>query len=321
LPHWALNAEEIEELFVSREHAAANQTALLRNTIMELRRQYAVNQSQFLEPEVISVDTPVPYSMDDLIEELPRRNQKGGSSAPKIDNLLMRMRARRSDPRYAFLFRDGGKLDCFETTISTLFGLGSGNKMTILDLSGLPSEVLSVVVGVICRLAFEYKYWDRDPNHLPLTIILEEAHNYLPRTDSARHQLCIDRVERVAKEGRKYGVSLFIVSQRPSEVSETVLSQCANFIALRLTNPNDQGYVKKLLPDFLAVSVDMLPYLRTGEAVFAGEAVDIPTRVKITPPAPEPRSHNIKYLDGWSAGLPGGYSVESVIERWRRRER
>ena len=107
---------------------------------------------------------------------------------------------------------------------------------------------------MLCRLAFEYKYWDTDPNILPLTLVLEEAHNYLPRSDDARDRVCLDRVERIAKEGRKYGVSLFVVSQRPSEVSETVLSQCGNFVVLRLTNPTDQGYVKRLLPDFLAVA-------------------------------------------------------------------
>lgn len=113
--------------------------------------------------------------------------------------------------------------------------------MTVVDLSGLPSEILSVIVGVLCRLAFEYKYWGKDPNLLPLTLVLEEAHNYLPRADDARHRVCLDRVERIAKEGRKYGVNMLVVSQRPSEVSETVLSQCGNFVVLRLTNPRGSG--------------------------------------------------------------------------------
>jgi len=203
-----------------------------------------------------------------------------------------------------------------------LLGFADDTQMTIVDLSGLPSDVLSVIVGILCRLAFEYKYWDMDPHNLPLTIILEEAHSYLPNSDLVRHRICLERVERVAKEGRKYGVSLVIISQRPSELSETVLSQCANFIAMRLTNPNDQMYVRKLLPDFLAVSVDMLPYLRTGEAVFAGEAVELPIRVRIEPPPdPQPKSHDVKYLKGWTAGVPDGYTVEDVVTRWRKRER
>jgi hypothetical protein len=193
--------------------------------------------------------------------------------------------------------------------------------MTVLDLSGLPSEVLSIIVGVLCRLAFEYKYWDRDPNLLPLTLVLEEAHNYLPRTDDARDRVCLDRVERIAKEGRKYGVNLIVVSQRPSEVSETVLSQCGNFVVLRLTNPSDQAYVRRLLPDFLAVAVDMLPYLRTGEAVLSGEAVEIPTRVRIQRPDPPPRSNDVRYLDGWTVGLPADYTPKEVVRRWRSRLR
>jgi hypothetical protein len=193
--------------------------------------------------------------------------------------------------------------------------------MTIIDLSGLPSEVLSVIVGVLGRLAFEYKYWDTDPNLLPLTLVLEEAHNYLPRSEDASNRVCLDRIERVAKEGRKYGINMFVVSQRPSEVSETVLSQCGNFIVLRLTNPADQGYVRRLLPDFLAVAVDMLPYLRTGEAVLSGEAVEVPTRVRVTTPDPAPRSNDVKYREGWLSGLPAGYSAKTVVQRWRARTR
>jgi uncharacterized protein len=170
-------------------------------------------------------------------------------------------------------------------------------------------------------LAFEYKYWDSDPNLLPLTLVLEEAHNYLPRTDEATHRVCLDRVEKVAKEGRKYGINMIVVSQRPSEVSETVLSQCGNFIVLRLTNPADQGYVRRLPPDFLAVAVDMLPYLRTGEAVISGEAVEVPTRVRVTTPDPKPRSNDVKYREGWTSGLPSGYSPKAVVARWRARTR
>ncbi len=178
-----------------------------------------------------------------------------------------------------------------------------------------------MIVGVLGRLAFEYKYWDTDPNLLPLTLVFEEAHNYLPRSEDASDRVCLDRIERIAKEGRKYGINMFVVSQRPSEVSETVLSQCGNFIVLRLTNPADQAYVRRLLPDFLAVAVDMLPYLRTGEAVLSGEAVEVPTRVKVTTPNPAPRSNDVKYREGWSAGLPAGYSPKTVVQRWRTRTR
>jgi uncharacterized protein len=236
-------------------------------------------------------------------------------------NLATRMESRFDDPRYQFLFSDKTSGTPFDDVLSILFAADGAVQMTVIDLSGLPSEILSILVGVLCRLAFEYKYWDNDPNFLPITLVLEEAHNYLPRSDDARDRICLERVERIAKEGRKYGVSLIVVSQRPSEVSETVLSQCANFIVLRLTNPTDQGYVKRLLPDFLAVAVDMLPYLRTGEAVISGEAVEVPTRVRITKPDPTPRSNDVGYQRGWTEGVPNGYSPKNVVAGWRSRTR
>ena len=331
LPYWCLNADELEELFVSREHVAQNQSALFKSEIRELRAQQA--EGLGLDADLLSVDTPVYFSFDDLLHRFQELNVqkvpgsgtklKQGPWFGKLANLVMRMEARKSDPRFGFLFPEG-RMDNqgLSELFKELLGFANDTQMTIVDLSGLPSDVLSVIVGTICRLAFEYKYWDVDPHNLPLTIILEEAHNYLPNTDLARHRICLERVERVAKEGRKYGVSLVIISQRPSELSETVLSQCANFVAMRLTNPDDQMYVRRLLPDFLAVSVDMLPYLRTGEAVFVGEAVELPIRVRIEPPPdPQPKSHDVKYLKGWTAGVPDGYTVEDVVMRWRKRER
>jgi DNA helicase HerA-like ATPase len=246
---------------------------------------------------------------------------KQGQWYGKLSNLVTRMESRSDDPRYEFLFSDKGPGTCFEDVLSALFAADGSVQMTVIDRSGLPSEILSIIVGVLCRLAFEYKYWDKDPNFLPITLVLEEAHNYLPRSDDAHDRICPDRVERIAKEGRKYGVNLIIVSQRPSEVSETVLSQCGNFVVLRLTNPTDQAYVRRLLPDFLAVAVDMLPYLRTGEAVISGEAVDVPTRVRITKPDPTPRSNDVRYRSGWTDGLPDGYSLKDVVARWRSRLR
>jgi hypothetical protein len=329
IPHWCLNAEELEALFVSRESSAANQSAMFKSIIRDLRTP--AGKLLGLPEATVSVDTPVFFSFEELrnklkeldTEMVPGKSaDKQGPWFGKFANLVMRMDARFGDPRYQFLFSDATAPGTrFEELLSTLFGADGSVQMTVIDLSGLPSEVLSVIVGVLCRLAFEYKYWDSDPNLLPLTVVLEEAHNYLPRGDEARDRICLDRVERIAKEGRKYGVNLVVVSQRPSEVSETVLSQCANFVVLRLTNPADQGYVRRLLPDFLAVAVEMLPYLRTGEAVLSGEAIEVPTRVRITRPDPTPSSNDVRYRERWSVGLPEGYSPDAVVTRWRSRAR
>lgn len=324
LPYWVLNGDEMATLCQASEGNAHNQATLIRETIVGLKAA-----EETVPVERLSVDTPIRYSFDEFVSKLTAldqemvpgsRGEKTGPNNGKLTNLLGRLSSRRSDPRYGFLF-DGAGEATFESILDQIVGTTSDINLNIVDLSGLPSEVLSLIVGVICRLAFDYKYWDTDPNLVPLTIILEEAHNYLPRQGDARHQICLDRVERIAKEGRKYGVGLFIVSQRPSELSETVLSQCGNFIALRLTNPTDQGYVQRLLPDFLAVAVDMLPYLRTGEAIVAGEAIDIPTRVQITAPNPVPNSQDVSYAAAWTAGLPAGYSATRVVKRWRTRNR
>lgn len=330
IPHWCLNGEELEALFVSRESTAANQSALLKSTLKELRISSGTKHG--VPASTINVDTPVFFSFEEFLKEVKRLDaemvqgaragsDKQGQWYGKLSNLVTRMEARYGDPRYEFLFSDKTSGTPFEDVLSELFAADGAVQMTIVDLSGLPSEILSVIVGVLCRLAFEYKYWDSDPNHFPLTLVLEEAHNYLPRSEDARDRICLDRVERVAKEGRKYGVSLFVVSQRPSEVSETVLSQCGNFVVLRLTNPTDQAYVRRLLPDFLAVAVDMLPYLRTGEAVLSGEAVEVPTRVRITRPDPTPRSNDVMYQAGWTEGLPNEYRPKTVVDRWRNRLR
>lgn len=329
IPYWALTFEELTGLFLSSEHTAQNQSALLASLILELRSKHRGN----LPEEIVSVDSPVYFDFKELIEKLRDQDggrvdgaregkQKAGPWNGKLGNLILRLETKLNDPRYGFLFSDTDtKADELTNVLDKFFGVAAHSQLTAVDLSGLPSEVLSIIVGVICRLMFDYKYWDIDPNTLPITIVLEEAHNYLPRIADARHQICLDRVERVAKEGRKYGVGLMVVSQRPSELSETVLSQCANFIVLRLTNPNDQAYVRKLLPDFLAVAVDMLPYLRTGEAVLAGEAVALPSRVRITPPDPAPRSEDVAFKKAWESGLPENYAIATVVERWRNRNR
>ena len=329
IPHWCLNAEELEALFVSRESTAANQSALFKTIIKEARS--LGGKAANLPESSISVDTPVFFPFAQLLERMKEldvemvpgaKTEKQGQWHGKLSNLVMRMESRFDDPRYRFLFSDSEAPGTpFEDVLSNLFGADGSVQMTIIDLSGLPSEILSVIVGVLGRLAFEYKYWDEDPNLLPLTLVLEEAHNYLPRSNDSSDRVCLDRIERIAKEGRKYGINMLVVSQRPSEVSETVLSQCGNFIVLRLTNPADQAYVRRLLPDFLAVAVDMLPYLRTGEAVLSGEAVEVPTRVKVTTPDPAPRSNDVKYREGWSTGLPAPYSPKMVVERWRTRTR
>lgn len=320
LPYWCLNADEISELFASQEHRAENQSAFIRETVRNLRVRAAGELN--IDEDEVSVDSPIYYNFADLLNAIKDEHNGGKSLKGKLQNLILRIEAKHKDPRYTFLFPETCKSNAsLKDVFEDLFGISDGHKISVIDLSGLPSDVLSTIIGILCRLIFEYKYWEQEPGHMPLLLALEEAHNYLPKSISARYASCSESIERIAKEGRKYGLSLFVISQRPSELNETVLSQCSNFVALRLTNPTDQEYVRRMLPDFVSVMVDMLPFLRTGEAVLAGEAVTIPTRVVINEPNPRPRSDDVDYLKGWREGPPPDYSVGAVIDRWRQRER
>ena len=197
--------------------------------------------------------------------------------------------------------------------------LGGDKPITILDLSGVPSSILERLIGSILKIVYEALFWSREKTEggieRPLLIVMEEAHRYLSDKSG---ELAPKVIQRIAKEGRKYGVGAMIVSQRPSEVNETVLSQCGTFFAMRLSNPSDRQRVQGTLPDGLVGLVDVLPILRTGEAIVTGEAAKLPMRCRVTLPIKEhrPRSEDPKVSDNWK--LPRrleGY--ERVVASWR----
>ncbi len=227
------------------------------------------------------------------------------------------------DSRYLFLKRNKQSKKELATYFIDLFGLNenSNKYLNIIDLSGIPSEVRNACIGVLSRLCFDYCYWDLDPENLPLALVLEEAHNYIPEETHSDNILCKRRIEKIAKEGRKYGLSLVVVSQRPSNVSTTVLSQCGTFITLRMTNDIDQSKIKRLLPDMLGDQANVLPSLRDGEALVSGDAIKLPTKVYFNKPNPEPRSNDVRYHVSWTKGTPELYSVEKIINSWKMREK
>lgn len=222
-----------------------------------------------------------------------------------FERFILRLETIRNNPRLKFLFEN---VDTFSLEDSLKQFLGYSNKesnVTVIDLSGIPFEVLSIIVSLISRLLFEYGYFykkilqGKDTCETPLLLVYEEAHKYVPRSELFKYRSSKSAIERIAKEGRKYGVTLGIVSQRPSEISETIFSQCNNFITMRLTNPDDQNYVKRLLPDSLGNLVDYLPTLQAGEALLIGESIILPSLVKIDFPDSEPKSADINYLEIW----------------------
>lgn len=193
------------------------------------------------------------------------------------------------------------------------------SNLTIVDLSGLPYEIVDVTVAVLTRLIFDLNFWTPAAHRHPSLLVFEEAHNYIPRIEHGK-QFARRAVERVAKEGRKYGVSAMIVSQRPSEISETVLSQCNSFVVMRLSNPEDQHYVSRVVGDHFAGVINMLPVLRPGEAFVIGDSVLMPMRTLVDIAHPTPRSNNMDFFKQWAADTAAG-SVDDTIDHWRRQDR
>jgi len=229
---------------------------------------------------------------------------KGTYADGTIDKFVRRLLSKIDNPRLQFLFGSKAAELTFEEVLQQFTGYKKDTEanVTILDLSGIPFEVLSITVSLITRILFDYSYYYRrveDECSTPLLLVYEEAHKYAPRSDLARYRASLTAIERVAKEGRKYGTSLLIASQRPSEISETIFSQCSNFLAMRLTNPDDQAYIKRLLPDTLGNLTAGLPSLEAGEALLIGEASVMPSVVYVTPCNPEPSSSDIPYLEIW----------------------
>ncbi|WP_421252587.1 ATP-binding protein [Aeromonas sp. 600724] len=235
-----------------------------------------------------------------------------GSLFGKLTNFVNRLESKINDRRLDFFLGSRSKSITFEQTLEILLGYSTASKsnVTVIDLSGVPFEVLSITVSLISRLIFEYGYIykrlrcaknsnEKINNDVPILLVYEEAHKYVPNSELSKYRSSKTSIERIAKEGRKYGVTLLLASQRPSEISETIFSQCNNFIAMRLTNPVDQSYVKKLLPDSLGTLVEKMTSLRQGEALLVGESVVLPSIVQVDRCDPAPSSKDIPYWELW----------------------
>jgi len=241
-----------------------------------------------------------------------------------FERFILRLETIRNNPRLKFLFEDTEGV-LLEDVLKEFIGYSAKkSNITVIDLSGIPFEVLSITVSLISRILFEYGYYYKKlltkgvDSETPLLLVYEEAHKYVPKSDLVRYRASRNAIERIAKEGRKYGVTLGIVSQRPSEISETIFSQCNNFVAMRLTNPDDQNYVKKLLPDSLTDLTNYLPTLQSGEALIMGESIILPSLVKINFPEKEPKSTDIKYLDIWKEKWKDDVNFQGITDEWRK---
>lgn len=330
IPYWLLNYEELQDLCIDKsESTAHNQVMIFKEAILNAKLNSIKKDNPNLEKN-FTIDTPVYFDLREVYNFIKAKNEKmvQGATKPKqgpfygqFTRFLTRLESKINDQRFTFMFKPKKyiKSEHLEKLMRLLLGRDDNGykNITVVDLSGIPFEIVEIVVSVLSRLIFEFNFWNKHKRECPICVVYEEAHNYIPRS-----RLSIARmpVERIAKEGRKYGVSLIVVSQRPSELSETVLSQCNNFISLRVSNPDDQNYVKKLVPDQNAELMNMLSILRRGEALIIGEAVVMPVRVLIELPNPTPDSDDIKFFDKWNNGIRD-LNVREIIEHWRKQER
>lgn len=287
------------------------------------------------KPEEISIkDNPKSFKSDEqkydfyftnelIFEETKSQSiNKGTYNDGTLEKFISRIRNKITDNRLRFLFDERTGSITFNEVLEQFlsYKVDKEANVTIIDLSGIPFEVLSITVSLISRLMFEYGYYfKKDLKHgdtsTPLLLVYEEAHKYVPKVKDAKFNSSRLALERIAKEGRKYGVTLAIVSQRPSEISETIFSQCNNFVAMRLTNPQDQDYVKRLLPDSLGPLTDSLPTLGCGDAIIIGDSLVMPSLVKIDKPVPEPSSNDIQYLQEWKKKWVK-VDFTSIIQTW-----
>jgi DNA helicase HerA-like ATPase len=331
LPYWLMNSEELLGLMVDRsESAAPNQIAKFKELLQAAKDNHAENQALGLDR--ITIDTPVYFDFAEILNEFRRLDTQmvtGANNRPKqgplfgqFTRLLMRVDSRLNDRRYDLIFHPTtyATSASMEDLFRRLLGeqATSRKKVLIIDLSPVPFDVRNSVISLILRCLFDFAYWYRRVNEeaYPIAVFADEAHIYLNDTDTdARSSR--ESAERIAKEGRKYGISLTVISQRPREVSATILSQCNSFLCLRISNPDDQSYVRNLLPDSVRGITSMFSTLRRGECILLGDSVMMPTRIRIDRPDPTPQSDDTSFYNSWNED-PDDLDVAAVLDAWRR---
>jgi hypothetical protein len=329
IPYWLMTYAELCDLLIEHsEREATNQTAFFRDCLLEGRQRENTMATPALGLARVTVDTPIYFSLDDILTKVRAKNVErvGNRQGPMFgdfDRFLMRIESKLNDVRYDFLLNPKNRNTSVSLSDLLRDFIGLGTKkvaVTVIDLSSVPFDVRPTVAAQIGRLAFEFNYWNPQYRDFPILLICEEAHVYIPRAAESQFAGSRKSMERIAKEGRKYGVGLAVVSQRPHEVSETVLAQCGTFICLRITNPDDQGYVRSLVPESEGDLVSVLAGLGRGEALVLGEAVPLPTRVQFDQPSPAPNSDDVDFYTKWKAG-PEDLDVDEIVKRWRSQER
>jgi uncharacterized protein len=325
LPFWMFNFEEIVDVFFGGRPGLQEEVDILAEVIPTAKAAYGRGATLIKRGESRSggsmVDIPLPYRIAELLSQLDARMGKLENRASRMvyHRLITRIEGICNDQRYAFMFDNanvGG--DTMAEVFSEIFRLPPrGVPMTVMQLAGFPSEVVDAVVSVLCRLAFDFALWS--DGAAPLLVVCEEAHRYVAADRTSGFGPTRRSISRIAKEGRKYGVFLGVVTQRPAELDPTILSQCSTLFALRMTNDRDQAILRSAVSDAAANLLDFLPSLGTGECLAFGEGVALPMRLKFRLLEPDqiPRSEVAR-----GAGLDiekglGQEFVSAVLDRWR----
>ena len=337
LPYWLLNAEEMQSMFIDRsEFSAHNQVMAFQDTVVEKKKNTLEKLGKNEVLNAFTLDSPIPFLISDVIAELKKLNEqmvpgsgsnlKQGPFFGQFSRLLIRLNSKVEDKRYGFLFQapeSENKYDSMAAMVKRLLDYSqTKEQIKVIDFSEVPSDILPIILGLVARVIYQVQFWTDRKERKPLAFVCDEAHLYLPKKEGQNpvEQRAIENFEKIAKEGRKYGVALLIVSQRPSDVSATILSQCNNVISLRLTNADDQSTVRKLMPESLEGLMDTLPILDIGEALVVGDAVLLPSRIRIHPPKEKPLSATIDFWDEWNK-KPDKPDFSKAVENMRRQNR
>ena len=319
MPYWIMNFEEHCEVFLTSSGNERQEDAdILAKCLLAARSKNRLAESM----GKITVDSPIPYLLSDLtnlIQTEMGKLDKATSSAPfmRIKNKIDEIKA---DPRYQFMFSGMLVGDTMADFIAKIFRMPSrGKPISIIDVSGVPSDITSTVVAVLSRMVFDFAIWARDEKTRPVLLVCEEAHRYVPSEKNADGSSVGRILGRIAKEGRKYGVSLGLITQRPSDLAEGVLSQCGTIISMRLNNDRDQAFVKAAMPEGARGFLDSIPALRNRECIICGEGVSIPIRVAFDDleEAKRPASADPSITQLWSGSGGEQEMVQRTVQRWR----
>ena len=325
LPYWMLTFDELVEVLYPERTHYSEEIEILSDLVPAAKKLNMSQTSRLAkvraqDTNAITVDTPTPYRLSELIGLIDKTlgSLDSNRNPAPYKRLRNRLSAISQDSRYAFIFGSLTVQDTLSELLGALFRIPSaGQPVSVIELGGLPPEVVQVVVSVVSRLAFEFGLWSNGA--APIALICEDAHRYAPRDPNDGFGPTRRSLIRIAKEGRKTGVSLWLASQRPTELDPMVLSQCNTIFAMRLANQADQDALRAAVPDASTSLMSCLPSLGLGEAIAVGEGVPMPTRIRFDalPVDAVPRSLTASFTDGWSVAIEDGSFIERIVEQWR----